>query len=105
MRPFGAGGVAFSQGELDALERVASRAGLTLQTVAPAFQDSEGGVHLPFATALKIVQAFASAEPSTVLPQISIGEAEIKRLEREYVAPEMTQLHNRYVAGWALVRE
>ena len=99
----GRGGVL--SGERDALERVATRARITLDTVAPAFQDGEGASHMPFTTALKIVRAFAAAEPSAVLAQIKVQETEISRFEREYDAPEMTQLHNRYLAGWALVRE
>jgi hypothetical protein len=92
-------------GEISALNRVASRAGIEIEIVAPSFKDSEGAVHLPFAKALKIAQSFAVAEPATVLAQVSAEESDIQRLEREYDSTEMTRLHIRSLAGWALVRE
>ena len=60
--------------EPEVLERLAHRASLEIPVQPPGFIDRFGEVHLPFDMAMRLAQAFAVAEPHTVLLQADTEE-------------------------------
>jgi len=88
----------------DALERVASRAGIKPPEHLSGYADRHGRHRLPWECALELAEAFAHAEPRTVLDSIDMQESEMAnevRFEgRTYLAGLLTE----YRAAWAIVR-
>jgi hypothetical protein len=89
----------------DSARRILDRAGITddVAVLDPlAFMDQEGILHITFAMALKMAQAFAAAEPDTVLISAESQQREYEsKLDSSYRV-EMLQTHR---AACALVRQ
>jgi hypothetical protein len=92
-------------GDADAFERISDRAHIPIEVRPPAYVDREGRIHVPFEQATAIAKAFAMSEPDVVLAYIASEEEEIEQMERASDGPMLLRLHNRYIAGWSLVRQ
>jgi hypothetical protein len=93
-------------GSPEAIDRLRSRAGLTVSTPSLAsYVDRDGQFHLAFDEALELARAFCAKEPSTVLVGI---EATEQKWSQEATRPGdsyMVGLLNDYRAAWALIRQ
>jgi hypothetical protein len=91
--------------EPEVLERVIRRASCELPIQRPGFIDRFGVAHLPFDSAVRLAQAFAVAEPRTVLLQADTEEQDYdlkaNELGNSYLVPIVQQRR----AGWALCRQ
>ncbi|MBN2113954.1 MAG: hypothetical protein JW785_07505 [Acidimicrobiia bacterium] len=92
------------EGRPPALERIASRARAEL-SLKGFLATAYGTALLPFAEAVRLVVAFAGAEPATVHTHIDVlqreYETEVAEAGRGYLEP----LVNRWRAGWAVARQ
>jgi hypothetical protein len=89
----------------DSARRILNRAGITdeISALDPlAFVDREGMLHITFATALGIAQAFAAAEPDTVLISAESRQREYESKAESSYYVERLQIHR---AAFALVRQ
>ena len=89
----------------DALDRVAARAGTDPPTHHTGYKDRHGQHYLPFECALSLAQAFAAAEPRTVLDHVDIQERDAALKAREPGGSYMSGLLSEWRASWALVRQ
>jgi hypothetical protein len=89
----------------DVLERLSLRASHDLSISSPGFVDRSGEAHLPFDSALQFAQAFAAAEPQTVLLQVDTEERGYEVRAREIGNSYLVPLVQEYRAGWALCRQ
>jgi hypothetical protein len=93
-------------GPTDALHRLMTRAGVAItEATIPAYVDRQGRLHLPFDQALTIAQAFAAAEPNTVLVPIDRLEQEWTRDARNPGENHLIGLLNQARASWSLIRQ
>jgi hypothetical protein len=89
-----------------AIQRVCDRATISVPTPLVAYRDSSGSVHLPFESALVIAQAFAAAEPATVLASVeSAAHDDEATLRDPYSRSVLLSLMNQRRAAYALVRQ
>jgi hypothetical protein len=88
-----------------ALARVATRASVAVPESPYGYVDSAGLGHLPFDAAIQLAEAFATAEPSTVLPAIEVEERRMRQELREPGRGYLAPLAARYRAAWALIRQ
>jgi len=88
-----------------ALERIAARAGVEAKVEPPGFKDRSGVLHLGFSQALALAEAFAAAEPTTVLLDIDEQERNWEIEARYSYNTGIVRLFQEYRAGWALVRQ
>lgn len=90
----------------DALERIKVRAGMDpVSKSHTAYQDRQGGLHLPFDEAYELGRRFSAAEPATVLVTVDATE---RKWAQEAARPGddfMAGLLNDSRAGWALIRQ
>lgn len=89
----------------DRLERVAARAGIDPPTHPAGYEDREGTHHLPFSSALALAQAFAAAEPQTVLDSVDAEERRWSLKLRQPGNDHLNSLLADWRASWALVRQ
>jgi hypothetical protein len=89
----------------DVLHRLGARAHFDFSVSAPAYQDRSGMIQLPFDTALDFAQAFAQAEPQSVLLQVESEERQYETKAREPGNSDLIPLVHRWRAQWALCRE
>ncbi len=102
-------GCVFWHGELrvapESLERISARAGVPVPTHPSGYVDRHGELHLPYVCAVELAQAFAAAEPRTVLDPIEVQERKwregLRTPGREYMADLLTDWRGQ----WALVRQ
>jgi hypothetical protein len=86
-------------------KRILARAGLSTEVAELdpfSFVDREGELHLSFAASVKIAQAFATAEPDTV---IITADANQQKWESELTEPHQVGLLQNWRAGWTLARQ
>jgi hypothetical protein len=89
----------------DSARRILDRAGITEDMIALdplAFVDQKGILHITFVMALKMAQAFAKAEPDTVLISAESQQREYESEPSSSYRVEMLQTHR---AACALVRQ
>jgi hypothetical protein len=89
----------------DSARRILDRAGITEDVIALdplAFVDQKGILHITFVMALKMAQAFAKAEPDTVLISAESQQREYESEPSSSYRVEMLQTHR---AACALVRQ
>lgn len=92
-------------GSPEAIRRVRSRAGLTVeQDHSPAYMDRRGKLHLPFDVAFELGRRFCAAEPATVLVGVESTEREWTR-NAERGEDYLIRLLSQYRASWALIRQ
>lgn len=89
----------------ESLERVATRAGIDPPSHPAGYKDRHGRERLPFSCALMLAEAFAAAEPRTVLDGVDADERELRLQLREPGSTHLSQLLSEYRAAWALVRQ
>lgn len=89
----------------DALERVSTRAKIEPPTHHAGYKDRKGQHFLPFECALALAQAFAAAEPTTVLDYIDGLERKYAQEARQPGGSYMGGLLSEWRAQWALVRQ
>jgi hypothetical protein len=90
---------------MDCAKRILSRAGMLMDPLAldpTAFVDRKGELRLPFAVALQIAQAFAQAEPDTVMLSIDASQ---NKWESELTESHQVDLLQKWRAGWMLARQ
>ncbi len=89
----------------EAAKRILARAGIPsdpLEMDPLGFIDSTGKLHLSFAVAVQIAQAFAKSEPDTVLVS---ADAHQRQWETELTEPHQVDLLQNWRAGWTLARQ
>lgn len=91
--------------EREPLERVATRVGIDPPSHPTGYKDRHGREHLPFSCALTLAEAFAAAEPRTVLDSVDADEREWSLQLREPGSSHLSRLLSEYRAAWALVRQ
>jgi hypothetical protein len=92
-------------GEHDALERVSKRANTGIPESHSAYVDRFGTTHLPFEVAVELAQAFAAAEPETVLLAVDTQQRKYETEAREPGSSYLVPLVNEWRASWALIRQ
>jgi hypothetical protein len=92
-------------GEQEALERVANRAQAAIPDSPYVFVDRFGTTHLPFEIAVALAQAFAAAEPESVLLAVDTQQRKYETEAREPGSAFLVPLVNEWRASWALVRQ
>lgn len=91
--------------EEEAIERVAARAGIEVPVTVRPVSTRNGTRYRAFADALNLAQAFAAAEPQTVLLEVEAAEREWETRAREPGGRYLISLVNEHRAEWALVRQ
>jgi hypothetical protein len=89
----------------DVLDRLARRANFEFPTEPPTYTDRFGKTHLPFDVALLFAQAFAKAEPRTVLLEVESEERRYETEARDPANSDLLPLIRRWRAHWALCRD
>jgi hypothetical protein len=89
----------------EAAKRILARAripGDPLDLDPLAFVDNDGELNIPFEIAVNLAQAFAAAEPDTVLVT---ADAQQSKWEQELTGPSQVSLLQKWRVGWILARQ
>jgi hypothetical protein len=90
---------------VDALQRVAHRAGTSVPTHPAGYIDRHGRGRLPWAVAMELAQAFSRNEPTTVLDLIDTEERQLAQEASAYNEEFMARALVESRASWALIRQ
>lgn len=90
---------------VDALQRVAHRADISVPTHPAGYINRHGRGRLPWTVAMTLAQAFARNEPTTVLDLIDTEERQLANEASAYNEEFMARALVESRASWELIRQ